>query len=79
MLGLARYKRVLHGSRLKTRLNTMVFKIFVLNTVNTYFVPQGHKARTWVMPHGRSSVITCMIDLKLGENVFPDLADQDAF
>ena len=32
-------------------------------TVNTYFVPQGHKARTWVKPQGPNSVITCRIDL----------------
>ena len=49
------------------------------DTVNTYFVPQALKARTWVMPQGRSSVITCMIDLKLDGTVFPDLVDQDAF
>ena len=24
------------------------------NTVNIYFVPQGHTARTWVMPQGHN-------------------------
>ena len=48
-------------------------------TVNTYFVPQGHKARTWVMPQGPNSVITCRIDLKLGYNVSPYIADKMHF
>jgi hypothetical protein len=56
------------------------FKFFSTpNTVNSYFVPQGHKARTWVMPQGPNSVITCRIDLKLGGNVSPDLADKMHF
>jgi hypothetical protein len=48
-------------------------------TVNTYFVPQGFKAPTWVMPEGPNSVITCRIDLKFGENASPDLADEINF
>jgi hypothetical protein len=42
-------------------------------------MPQGHKARTWAMPQGPNSVITCRIDLKLGGNVFPDLIDKIHF
>ena len=48
-------------------------------TVNTYLVSQGHKARTWVMPQGPNSVITCRIDLKLGFNVSPYIADKMHF
>ena len=48
-------------------------------TVNFYFVPQGQKARTWIMPQGSNSVIKSRIDLKLGENASPDLADKIHF
>jgi hypothetical protein len=39
-------------------------------------MPQGHEVRTWVMTQGRNSMITCMIDLKLGGNLSPGLADK---
>jgi hypothetical protein len=48
-------------------------------TVNIYFVPQGYKARTWVMPQKRNFMITCSFDLKLGGNVSPDLGDKIHF
>jgi hypothetical protein len=51
----------------------------MINTVNSYFVPQRHKARTWVMPQGYNSVITCRIDLKLGGSVSPNLANKTHF
>ena len=41
--------------------------------------PQGHKPRTWVMPQGLISVITCRIYLKLGGNVSSDVADKMHF
>ncbi len=40
--------------------------------------PQGHKARTWVMLQGPTSVIKCRKDLKLGENASRPYR-QDAF
>ncbi len=46
------------------------------DTVNSYIVPQGHKARIWIIPQGPISVITCRIDQKLGGNVSPDLIDK---
>ncbi len=61
-----------------------LFKILMVSNKNgfpviTYFMPQGHKARTWVMPQGSNSVITCRIDLKLGGNMSSDLAGKMHF
>ena len=59
-----------------------VFSTFLPNA-NCYrkhlLLHQGHKVRTWVMPQGQYSVITCRIDLKLDGNVSPDLAEKIHF
>jgi hypothetical protein len=49
----------MHRNKKSTKMNMNASFLFLyfnltkyteMNTVNTYSMPQGHKARTWVMP-----------------------------